>query len=429
MRILSKGAIASGILMLMVLLLLAACGGGGDGEDKTNQTDQTKTTAATTDTSSGKEVTIVIGNLTDVTGVSSAAQEILNIALKDAVGYFNDQKLIPNATLKIVTYDGQFDPAKDMPGYEWLKERGAKLIVTGVTSTPVTLKDTVNKEHIPLFCLSGVLETLSPPGYVFAPATLTEHEQMTLIKWVAEHDWDYKTKGPAKIGAASWAEPNSLNAVKTLETYVKAHPDQFQWVGTYLTQVGSFNWSSEAEALKDCDYVFANAPIMSFVREYRMIGGKGKFLGGGPHIALMKGIYDASLWDEIDGMLFASPAAWWGEDDMLAELRETLLYQNNPGKAKEIKQNGGAYNGFDNYYVVLDIVRKATEAVGAENVTSEEIYKAATSYSLTINGIERYSFTETKRNSCNYYCILRADKNREDLVRTDPNWYPTQTEP
>lgn len=412
------------VVMLLALILLVACG-----DDKETIAPTETPGPPGTSTPPPEEVTITIGNLTDITGVSANAQEVINFALDDLVRYFNDENLIPGVKLSVKTYDGQFDPAKDIPGYEWLRERGADLIVTGVTSAPVTLKSRVDRDKVPLFSLSGNLETVEPPGYVFAPASLPEHEALTLMKWIAENDWDYETKGPARIGGASWSEPNAQSFLSNVEAYAKAHPDQFKWEGAHLTDF-TFIWGPQVEALKDCDYVLTPNPMTTFVKEYRTAGYDAKFIGNGPHIALLRMVDDADLWDEIDGMLFVTPSRWWGEEGGLVELREKLLYQNHSaGEAEEIKRMGGAYNALDNFYVVLEVIRKAAEEFGPENIDSETLYEAAKMVSLTVDGVERYSFGETKRYACNYYGIYRASDAEKTLVRADPGWFYHVTSP
>lgn len=399
-------------ILLTVLPLLAGCGG-GNGEE-TSQ-------AQPTNEDAGEDVVITIGNLSDLTGVSATAQAIINSALDDLIKHFNQQNLIPGVTLDVVTYDGQFDPSKDIPGYEWLRNRGADLIVTGVTATPVTLGPRIEKDKVPLFSLSGNRETLVPPSYVFAPASLPEHEALTLLKWIAENDWDYKTNGPAKIGGAAWDEPNSISFFKAAQDYASAHPDQFEWVGQYLSNFG-FAWGPEVEALKDCDYVFPPTIMPSFVQEYRKAGYKAKFIGTGVHAAFLGLIDDAKLWDEIDGMLWVFPSRWWNEEGELVDLRNQLLDENHGGDAETIRRGGSGYNAFDNLYIVLDLIADAVETVGADKFSSETLYEAAQSYSLTIDGIERYSFSDSKRYAANYYEICEAIGDEQNLLRIDPEW-------
>jgi len=407
------------VLIGLLLMTVGACGGNGTEEPDIQPTG----------TEPVEDVDIIIGNLTDLTGVSATAQQVINYALEDLVNYFNDENLIPGVNLKVVEYDTQFEAANDIPGYEYLKNKGADVILTGVTSAPVTLKPRVNDDKMLLFPLSGNATTLEPPGYIFSPASLPEHEAMTMLAWIAENDWDYEANGIPKFGGASWNEPNGEAFLGAAKEYIDAHPDQFEWEGSYFTDV-KFLWGPEVNALKDCDYVFTPNPMAAFVSQYRDAGGKAKFCGNGPHLALLDVVYDAKLWDEIDGMFIVSPSRWWGEDGELINLREQLLYANHSeSEANEIKRMGGAYNALDNIYVVLDIIRQTAEEYGPENITSENLYETAKSYSLVADGVERYSFTDTKRYSANYYGIYRASDEVDELVRAHEGWLYHLTSP
>ena len=175
-----------------------------------------------------EDVVITIGNLSDLTGVGATTLEYINMALDDLVEYYNSENLIPGIELEVITYDGQFDPSRDIPGYEWLKERGADLIFTAIPDTPLTLKSIVDKENMPLFAASGYQEMLDPPGYVFVMGPIPEHQAYTFLSWIAENDWDYESNGPAKIGGASWAEGYSESFMAGMKEYSEAHPDQFE---------------------------------------------------------------------------------------------------------------------------------------------------------------------------------------------------------
>ncbi len=428
-----RTSVRTGLAVLTILILalpaLVACGGSNDSTSTPSvqptalSPDESSSPLTSTPDSDKEDVKITIGNLSDLTGISSGAQYFINKALDDAVEYFNDQNLIPGVQVEVITYDGQFDPSRDIPGYEWLRERGADLIFTAVTSTPVILKPRVNEDHVPLFAASGSLETIEPPGYVFALASLPQHEALTLVSWIAEHDWDYETKGPAKIGGATWDEPNSHTFFDTVEQYASEHPDQFEWVGGKLAPFSTFTWGPEAEALKDCDYVFPALIMPTFVKEYRNVGGEASYIGTGAHAAMLGLIGDSELWDEIDGMLFARTARWWTETGAMIDLQRKLLSENHSDEAEEIIRNGSGYNTFPNLYMIVDIIRKAAEEVGPENLDSETIYQAAQSYELIIDGVKRYSFTETKRIGADTYAIYEANAAEEDLFRVDPEWY------
>jgi len=185
-----------------------------------------------------EEAVITIGNLSDLTGVSSGAMKYINMALDDLVHYYNDNNLIPGVRLNVVTYDGQMDPAKDVPGYAWLLKEGADVIFTSIPATPVTLKPRVDQDQMVLFALTSQKEGFHPPGYVFNLGIDPRYDGYTMMKWIAENDWDWKTKGPAKVGGAAWTESYSDELLDGMKEYCKAHPDQFDWTGGFLTDFG-----------------------------------------------------------------------------------------------------------------------------------------------------------------------------------------------
>ncbi|MFC2028146.1 ABC transporter substrate-binding protein [Chloroflexota bacterium] len=369
-------------------------------------------------------VEITIGNLSDKTGPSSNILRITDTALEDLVQYYNENNLIPGVELKVINYDGQLDPSKDIPGYEWLKGQGADLIFTAVPDTPLTLKSIVNEDKMPLFAASGYPEMLDPPGYIFVMGTIPEHQAYTILGWIAENDWDYVSNGPAKIGGASWPDGYSQSFIAAMEKYSKAHPDQFEWVGGYLTNF-AFIWGPEVEALKDCDYVFPCVMPIAFMREYRSADCTAKFIGADVHTSFLNMITEAELWDEIDGMLFIGSSLWWNDDEELVNLNKELLYENHPGEEEEIMQAGAGYMSVSVvFYPMIDIIADTVEAVGAENFNSQALYDAAISYSLEVDGVERSGFAETKRYALSNYMIYRASAADEDIVRADENWIP-----
>jgi len=386
-----KLVVAVLVVLLSVSLLLIACGGNGDDND-TGPPPPIETRV------------ITIGNLSDLTGPSATAQVIINAALDDLIKYYNEGNLIPGVKLQVETYDGQLDPAKDIPGYEWLRERGADFIISGVPATPVTLKTRADKDKFIVVGLSGDLEELQPPGYVFGAATYPQHEALTLLPWIAENDWDYQANGPAKIGGAGWNDGYSGWFFQAIEDYADAHPEQFEWIGGNLTNF-SFTWGPEVEMMKDADYVLPCSVMASFVREYREAGYDGKLIGSDVQMAFAGMIDSAQLWDEIDGMLIIRSSRWWNEEGEIINLTKELLNKNHAGNAEEIMRGGVGYISVLNLYEILEIVRQAVEAVGPENFDTQALYDAAQNFSLVVDGVERASFSDTKRYSTNYYAV------------------------
>ncbi|MCP4611569.1 MAG: ABC transporter substrate-binding protein [Planctomycetes bacterium] len=408
----TSGIIALSIILLALSLLIACDGGSGDDP-----------TAQLTEGNGTEDVVITIGNHSDLTGPTSNAMDSINKALDDLIEYFNDENFIPGVELKVVTYDGQMDPARDIPGYEWLREKGADLIFAVLPPTVVTLSPVVEKDEVVLFAAAADKKQLDPPGYTFSLGTIPQYEASTMLKWISDNDWDYKTNGPAKIGGASWEDGYSDSFFDTVEEYAEVHPYQFEWTGGHLAPTGTFTWGPEVEALKNCDYVFSANPMITFVRELRNVGSTAKLIGTDIHAAFLGMISDADLWGEIDGMLFLRSSLWWNDEGTMIDLTKELLYKNHPDEAESIIRSGNGYTSVVTFIEMLNIIRDAVETVGAENFSSEALYEAAKSFSLTIDGVDRYSFDETKRTAINYYVMSEA-RGEEETIFKISDWIP-----
>ena len=432
MKMLSRMEIIGLAVVLLLLSLSTACSGSDDdGDGDLVPLAEPTVEQQSTRSPSGNmgEVVINIGHIADLTGVSARSNSIMSMALDDMIEYYNNNNLIPGVKLNVITYDGQYDPARDIPGYEWLMEKDADLIFTMMGGTPQTLKPRVNEDKVVLFAATVDLEELFPPGYVFDLGVIPQYEAYTLLKWIAENDWDYQTQGPAKIGVATWAGGYSEYFLAGMEEYAQAHPDQFEWVGGYITNM-SFTWGPEVAALKDCDYVSPCPLMSSFVKEYREAGGKAKLIGSDAQAAFMGLIYDANLWDEIDGMLLVRSVKWWNEEGAQINLAKELIHRNHPDSAQSVIREGSGYLAGINLGIqMIEIITDAVETVGPENVDSQALYNAAEVYSREVDGVKRASFSETKRNSLDYFAIYEARSAEEDLFSVDAQWYPAILEP
>lgn len=398
--------------MLMTGLLMAstfglACDGGGP----------------SIDVGGPREVVVTIGHLTDLTGPSASGMEPVNTSLKDTVKYFSEANLIPGVKVEVIEYDGRFDPANDIPGYEWLRQKGADLIYTGIPGTALSLKTRVNQDRVPLFAATIDLDELDPGGYVFCTGIIPQLDACTLLNWLAENDWDYQRDGPARIGGAGWEDAWTPTYLSAAERYCNAHPDQFEWIGGLVANF-TFNWDTEVQALRDADYVMPPNVLPSFVKQYRAAGGAAKFVAGDPAAAFMGLVRDADLCNEMDGALFVRSSRWWNEDGKLIDLTKEILRRYHPRDADEIIRAGAGYLGVSNAYMVLEAIRLAARKVGVHDLGPEPIYEAAQSVSVVTDGVERYSFDEEKRASVNYYGMYELSAEAKDLIRVSPEWVP-----
>ncbi|MFO8011531.1 MAG: ABC transporter substrate-binding protein [Dehalococcoidia bacterium] len=403
------------VIVLMALPMMTACGG-DNGE--------TPTSGPT----GPAEVTITIGNITDKTGPASSAMEPVDMVLKDLVRYFNENDLIPNVTLKVLEYDTEYNPARDIPGYEWLMNRGADFVYGGLPSTPIALKSKVNKDEVVMFASSGLSEVGDPPGWIFTINPAFADVGQSYLNWIAENHWDYEANGPARVGMLTWATPAYEEFMQGFEQYVEAHPEQFEWEGKFMEDAGTFIWDNQANELKNADYVFLpGAGLVPAAKALRDYGSEAKFLLSDSHTGFLGMVRDAGLVEAFDGSLWALPCRWWNDDTSIVNLAKQMLvdYHGQSELEKQMALGGNYVTTAHMLKGMLDAVRQTVEDVGAENFSSQALYDTLIGFTADYGeGYEPWGWTETSRYGYDYFRIYQFDKTQNDLVNTDDEWHP-----
>jgi len=403
MQHLWKRVLASFLVTIMVGVLCVGCGEGNGG---------------------GK-VKIVIGEITDLTGPASPATIPVHAAIVDLARYFNDEGLIPGAEIEMIVYDDQWNPARDVPGYEWCRQRGAEVIMAIFAAAGETLKPFAIKDKVPILSSSSTKAMIDPPGWVFASSCGYAEQMYTIMKWIVEEEWDVQSKGPAKVGFVGWADPAGVSQGKAVTEYCQAHPDQYTLVNSYLVPPGTMSFPSEVQGLRDCDFVSVFAyPLAFFLDEYRNKGYDATFFSD-TSAGSYRGFYINKVgWQKINGMLSSFVTRWWGEDNPMVKLAEDLLVKYRPGEAEEIIWAGQAYVGaLSSFYPVFDILRETIESVGLENYTGQAYYDTAIKYEVQLEGFPKWYYTDTERNLMHHVAIYEWSAQEEDLIRIS-DWLP-----
>jgi hypothetical protein len=395
------------LVMVAVPFVGVSCGGGG-----------------------GEGVTITLGEIDDFTGPAGAFMSVLSYGMDDMIRYYNEQGLIPGVKIKLIRYDTALNPSRDIPGYDWLKERGAKVIVIGIISPGETLKPFSERDKMPLCDLGTTLPMFNPPGWSFCFNAPIRWNLMTCLKWVSEEQWDY-SNGIPKLGQIGWVGPFATDAENAIKDYCQSHPDQYQYVGSYLAPSGTVTWSGEIQKLKDCDIIYPGMMSIETSTFLTQFWGKGyeAQLIGDSSIAAYKGFLADSLgWEHLNGYLSTETVPWWNEPVPIIELIKDNLYKYRPEQAEEFINFGSTYKGGAySMYAILDIVRLAVEEVGAKNFDGQAFYNAAVKYKTTLEGCPEWSFSETKRVLSLYNQGYEWSAEAKDLVRAT-DWMPSLTE-
>jgi len=379
------------------------------------------------------KVTITIGHISDMTGPASTALVPINHAMDDIARYYNEEELIPGVELRVVHYDARYDPSRDIPGWDWVKGKGAKVAVTALPTTAQTLARLTSTEKMPLWAFTPSDPLLASPEWVFLANLPTSALVKTLLEWISENDPDYPTDRPAKIGSAGWEEPYALDCRNAVRDYAQDHPDKFEWVGGYIAPMGVMTWSGEVAALKDCDYLWpptTGTGITTFMQEFRNRGYTAKFIGTDSNAAYRGLIVDSVGYEAVDGMLLSLPTRWWNETGEVINLAKQLLNRYHSAEAADIIYAGIGYcGGFHQGYAFYQILEEAINQVGAENFDGQAFYDTAIDFTMTTwEGYETWGFSQTKRYTWDYVGIYEYSAAEEDIVRKVTEWLPAVLE-
>ncbi len=422
------------VAMVALLILVTACGDSNDDSTPLSNLDSELVPP------DQEDIVITIGTLTDLTGVSANALQYIDLALMDTVNYYNENNLIPGVELKVIKYDTQYDYSRFIPGYEWLREKGADIIVNFLPPGVPLLKTRANEDQVPVFTMSATVEPEELDGsYVYCVAVAPKYEGYTILDWIAKNDPDFPKDRPARIGGAAYSEAYSNLLFEAAEEYCEAHPELYTWEVDYITDF-KFTFDAELDGLKNCDYIFTPAPPMSYVEAYREAGYKAKIIWTEVH-SVFTGMFNEEkldLWDGLDGSYFFLSAGWYNDanDPVVDMINRLLDDSHSEGEAEEIRTAGGSYRTVMRADMICDMIKQTVERGGTQKFDSEALVETANSWSYSYGDVENYcNFTETKRFSQNYYVMFEVIVDESNphtwqyVTRADPEMIPQVTSP
>ena len=394
---------------LMVLALLASltvgCGGGG-GE---------------------KKVIIVAGYLTDVTGMISSVMAPHYHGTHDAIRYLNETDPIPGAKLEVATYDTHWDPSRFVPGYEWVKERGAQLLLSPTPQVSEVILSFQARDKLPNFTPTGT-QVMMQSEWTNCTGMPVRQQSWGALKWISDNWPNYPTK--PKIGACGWETPHELDEVANVKAYIAAHPDKFEYVREYLTTPGQMTWSAEVEGLKGCDWIGmfhgAGTGQATFIKEFRQKGYTAtKFFSGEEMYCWTNLIIGSVGWDTMNGSICHGAWPWWTDDYGIVNLAEQLMTQYHPGEVDTLKGNIGYIAAFLQGYFIYQLVKATAAELGPENVDGQAIQDKAINFSYQLEGIPPWSFSGDYV-AAKYGAVYMWSASTRDLVRATEWAIPPQ---
>jgi len=368
-----------------------------------------------------QEQTIIIGDLTDMTGVAASALVPIELSMESLVKNINEEDPIPGVKLKIVRFDTGYDPSRTVPGYEWLRDQGAKVIYTALPEMAEVLVPFAKRDKVPVFCAVATKPMYDPPGWVFSLNQDATHMTFTVMKWIGDN-WDYQAKGrKPKVGTAGWSSPYG-NAVRDGAEYCLDHPDKFEYAGSYMAPVATVTWSGEVQALKDCDYVVLTTPgslqPATFAKEFRAKGYTAKFVGLDSLTAYWDYMLQTIGSQGLDGALIGQTWPLWVHPAPLVDYMKDLAnkYFSADKAHSLVYGNCGWISGGGQTVLYMEYIRKTIEAVGAENFSSQAVYDTAISFSPQLEGFKEIGWSPTERRIYKYIGMYEYRHSVGDFV-------------
>ena len=363
--------------------------------------------------------TITLGCLWDFTGPASAACINPYRALQDLVKHINEEDPIPGVELETVAWDTKYDISREIPGYDWVIERGADIIVSVLYSSAEVLKTFAERDEIPIYTMSTSMPCLEPPGWVFSAQAPPEREIRAVLKYISDQWPNYPTK--PKIGWVGSDRAFSTQMQEEAEEYCLANPDKFEWVVGLQADIVNVMWGGEIEKLKDCDWIgsgLAPTAASTFIEQLRHSDSDAKLFSQEFLLATLGSVVDRIGYEPLDGSITASLNGWWSDSYPIIDLAKELLYENRADEAEDIMHAGIGYIGTavqGSFF--LRLLREAIEEAGAEDFDGQAFYNTAINFRTTFEGFEEWYYTETRRYPMDHVGIYEIRAADEDAVR------------
>jgi hypothetical protein len=312
-----------------------------------------------------------VGWLQDLTGRASFGVVQVYDGLNDYLRKMEEEEPIPGVKISVITYDTRGDYARVPAGYVWMKTQGATLLSVACHEALV-VEDRFVTDECPVFYMTSDLQ-LDKSEWYFSAFAHPPAEVEVLMEWL-KTSWDYDL-GEPKIGVLSYAGivfyEDQADKVKEI---TELYPDSYEWVGAQKAPVGTMTFAAEVSRLMECNFIYtaiSGPPLAAFIQEARARGWEGTFIGAGETMPSFWGLVKGAVpLAQLDGCVaacyFPHP-----DDPGVPAILEAKEYMEGHHTSKEVETYltaTGYCTGWAMGILLVDIVKRAADSVGAENV-------------------------------------------------------------
>ena len=178
----------------------------------------------------------------------------------------------------------------------------------------------------------------------------------------------------------------------------------------------------------DCIYTtFTGSPLAAFVRELRSRGCTAQLMTPSDATLGFWGLVKAVMTpDELDGTVVANWSPWWSEDvEFIREVKTYIEKYLSPEQQQEVYDGTGRMAGWALGMIFVDVVRRATQNVGPQNVDGQSLRDAIIATDMTVEGFGNLWKIDPANNIRCFYQTLKIyqyQSSQDDWIAIS-DWY------
>ncbi|MBW1949685.1 MAG: ABC transporter substrate-binding protein [Deltaproteobacteria bacterium] len=322
----------------------------------------------------GDKAVVVIGHLPHFTGAYAATQAHYAPAQDDAVEWINRVNYIPGVELKLIWADGGTNPAKSLAGFKKMIAHKPKPVVIIGESTGIgtSLVKWHAKARVPDIEGGMSQAMIDPPSWTFCQPPPYASQFGAWVDYYLKYIWKKKT--PPKFAWLTWDNPFGRSPMtKEAEAYLKSKGIQIV-AREFIPNVPS-NTASQSMRLREsgADFTFGGmypSALSVVLKDMKKLGMLGSMTIGMSYATNLVELVNY-VGNMADGVYITSihplVTEWEQKCPMVKE-----MYERNNRKA-----NKWIYaNCWSKFAIAAEVVKRAVQAVGPENVDGQAAYNA-----------------------------------------------------
>lgn len=357
-------------------------------------------------------VKVVIGGNMCITGPAAFCGHPEYLGFTDTIIEANRTNAIPGVQLEVAEYDNEYKAEKVALGYRFCRDKGAKIIWAITVQDIEGMLPMAQEDNIVLLNHQNSKAATDIPSWGFAMNLPTEYSAAKSVDSVVEWIWDYDKEGRVpNIASIAWDNAMGNATVKGSMAACARLGDKVNWVGQVLVPPGTVEYADSALLLDEwgADFVISGlisavaVPIMKQISasnyDYKLFWQDPGISGWGLVVKAR------AAPEDMDGHYWLGSMSW---PTLESEGFSIAVAQMKKMQTEEEIDKWKMLEGYEyglarlQALAVIECVKTAAAAVGPENITGDDLYKAMQSIEVDGKGImgpNTLTWTEAKHHT------------------------------